>query len=220
MGNCISWDRNKSIWALRILSEVLLCTGIVACVAAFTIEQGKPNIYFLVSGLCLFLFAAIGLASSFCLSHDGKKEKNNPVYTVTLPSAHLAGVNSHVASQYYPHSNLSVITGKDNRSRIFASMKSIPVDSIHTEVTSKHLKTKKKSDRLSSINEEKCRSGSTSDEGFNSGGQTNSSPDVGSERRKEERKQKRRKQRRQRKDGSESRDSRTSKSSDEYLTRI
>ena len=38
MGNCISWDRNKSIWAVRILSEVLLCTGIVACVAAFTIE--------------------------------------------------------------------------------------------------------------------------------------------------------------------------------------
>ena len=38
MGNCISWDRNKSIWALRILSEVLLCTGIVSCVAAFTIE--------------------------------------------------------------------------------------------------------------------------------------------------------------------------------------
>ena len=38
MGNCISWDRNKSIWAIRILSEVLLCTGIVACVAAFTIE--------------------------------------------------------------------------------------------------------------------------------------------------------------------------------------
>ena len=38
MGNCISWDRRKSIWALRILSEVFLCTGIVACVAAFTIE--------------------------------------------------------------------------------------------------------------------------------------------------------------------------------------
>jgi len=219
MGNCISWDRNKSIWALRILSEVLLCTGIVACVAAFTIEQGKPNIYFLVSGLCLFLFAAIGLASSFCLSHDGKKEKNNPVYTVTLPPT---GHVSHIAaSQYYPHSNLSVITGKDNRSRIFASMKSIPVDSIHTEVTSKHLKSKKKTDRLSSINEEKCRSGSTSDEGFNSGAQTNSSPDV-AERRKEDRRQKRRKQRRQRKDDSESRDShsRTSKSSDEYLTRI
>ena len=38
MGQCISWDRQKSIWALRILSEVFLCTGIVACVAAFTIE--------------------------------------------------------------------------------------------------------------------------------------------------------------------------------------
>merc|ERR1712113_694861 len=82
-------------------------------------------------------------------------------------------------------------------------------------VTSKHLKSKKKTDRLSSINEEKCRGGSTSDEGFNSGGQTNSSPDVA-----ERRRQKRRKQRRQRKDDSESRDShsRTSKSSDEYLT--
>ena len=46
MGNCISWDRNKSIWAVRILSEVLLCTGIVACVAAFTIEVSF-FIYFL-----------------------------------------------------------------------------------------------------------------------------------------------------------------------------
>ena len=46
MGNCISWDRNKSIWAVRILSEVLLCTGIVACVAAFTIEVSL-FIYFL-----------------------------------------------------------------------------------------------------------------------------------------------------------------------------
>ena len=47
MGNCISWDRNKSIWAVRILSEVLLCTGIVACVAAFTIEVSLFFIYFL-----------------------------------------------------------------------------------------------------------------------------------------------------------------------------
>jgi nitrate/nitrite transporter NarK len=83
---CVEWDRNKSVWALRILSEVLLCTGIVACVAAFTLEQGKPNIYFLVSGLVLFLFASIGLASSFCLNYDGKKKEKFPVYTVTLPS--------------------------------------------------------------------------------------------------------------------------------------
>lgn len=125
MGNCISWDRNKSIWALRILSEVLLCTGIVSCVAAFTIEQGKPNIYLLVLGLCLFLFAAIGLASSFCLSHEGKAEKKNPVYTVTLPPA---GPGS-----YYHPTNLSVIT--NNKNKMFASMKSIPVDSLATEVT-------------------------------------------------------------------------------------
>ena len=38
MGQCISWDRKKSVWALRILSEVLLCSGIVALVAAFTLE--------------------------------------------------------------------------------------------------------------------------------------------------------------------------------------
>ena len=46
MGNCISWDRNKSIWAVRILSEVLLCTGIVACVAAFTIEVSFFYLFF------------------------------------------------------------------------------------------------------------------------------------------------------------------------------
>lgn len=214
MGNCISWDRNKSIWALRILSEVLLCTGIVSCVAAFTIEQGKPNIYLLVLGLCLFLFAAIGLASSFCLSHEGKAEKKNPVYTVTLPPA---GPGS-----FYHPTNLSVIT--NNKNKMFASMKSIPVDSLATEVVQKHHKPKKyhRSDKMSSITE-KGQIESTSDEGFNSGAQTtNSSPDVS------QKKQRRRKQRRRenKKDGTESRStsqsrtSKSSKSSDEYLTRI
>jgi len=134
MGNCcqISWDRRKSIWALRILSEVFLCTGIVACVAAFTIEQGKPNIYFLVSGFCLFLFAAIGLASSFCLSYDGKKADLHPVHTVTLPSA--AGsvkpdtsiISAILASKANEHGQLN---------QIFNSMKSIPVDSVHSEAS-------------------------------------------------------------------------------------
>jgi len=125
MGNCISWDRNKSIWAVRILSEVLMCTGIVACVAAFTIEQGKPHIYLLVIGLVLFLFASIGLASSFCLSHDGKKEKNNPVYTVTLPPTSLPP-----GSIIHPISTVS-----NSKSKMFASMKSIPVDSEAVSVT-------------------------------------------------------------------------------------
>jgi len=119
MGCCISWDRNKSIWAVRILSEVLLCTGIVSCVAAFTIEQGKPHIYLLVIGLVLFLFASIGLASSFCLSHDGKKGKNDPVYTVTLPPTSLPP-----GSMIHPISTVS-----NSKSKMFASMKSIQVDS-------------------------------------------------------------------------------------------
>jgi len=118
MGNCISWDRNKTIWAIRIMSEVLMCTGIVSCVAAFTIEQGKPHIYLPVIGLVLFLFAAIGLASSFLISHDRKKDKNNPVFTVTLPPNNVPG-NKH-------YSNISVIS--HSKSKMFASMKSIPVD--------------------------------------------------------------------------------------------
>lgn len=117
---CIKWDRNKSIWALRILSEVLLCTGIVACVAAFTIEQGKPNIYFLVSGLVLFLFAAIGLASSFCLSHDGKKNEKFPVYTVTLPSpvSSLSGSlgEKTTSTQAEKIRTVSSITSSDSKS--------------------------------------------------------------------------------------------------------
>lgn len=133
MGNCISWDRSKSIWALRILSEVFLCTGIVACVAAFTIEQGKPNIYCLVAGFCLFLFAAIGLASSFCLSYDGKKQDNSPVHTITLPS--------HAGSVAPDPSVISAILSAQtksgfNNSLMFNSMKSIPVDSIHTDSVS------------------------------------------------------------------------------------
>ena len=34
---CITWDRQKTIWALRILSEVLFCSGMVSVVAAFTL---------------------------------------------------------------------------------------------------------------------------------------------------------------------------------------
>ena len=60
MGNCISWDRNKSIWALRILSEVLLCTGIVSCVAAFTIEV-RFILLFIVRMITVF-FAKIDLS--------------------------------------------------------------------------------------------------------------------------------------------------------------
>jgi len=212
MGNCISWDRNKSIWAVRILSEVLLCTGIVACVAAFTIEQGKPHIYLLVIGLVLFLFASIGLASSFCLSHDGKKEKNNPVYTVTLPPTSLPP-----GSIIHPISTIS-----NSKSKMFASMKSIPVDS--EAVSAKHHKSKqskyKQSDRLSSINEKTKSMDSASDEGFNSGGQTTTtnSPDMD----RNGKKQRRRKQRRNRTESRAPSQSRTtsSKSSDEYLTRI
>jgi len=134
MGQCISWDRQKSIWALRILSEVFLCTGIVACVAAFTIEQGKPNIYFLVAGFCLFLFAAIGFASSFCLSHDGKKANNLPVHTVTLPSA--VGSNASVISAMMAGSKADTLGGLNP---IFNSMKSIPVDSIHSEESDRYM---------------------------------------------------------------------------------
>lgn len=214
MGNCISWDRNKSIWAVRILSEVLLCTGIVACVAAFTIEQGKPHIYLLVIGLVLFLFASIGLASSFCLSHDGKKEKNNPVYTVTLPPTSLPP-----GSIIHPISTIS-----NSKSKMFASMKSIPVDSEAVSVAPKHHKSKqskyKQSDRLSSINEKTKSMDSASDEGFNSGGQTTTtnSPDMD----RNGKKQRRRKQRRNRTESRAPSQSRTtsSKSSDEYLTRI
>jgi hypothetical protein len=91
----------------------------------------------------------------------------------------------------------------------------------HALVAPKHHKPKKyhRSDKMSSITE-KGQMESTSDEGFNSGGQTtNSTPDVS------QKKQRRRKQRRRenKKDGTESRStsqSRTSKSSDEYLTRI
>lgn len=214
MGNCISWDRNKSIWAIRILSEVLLCTGIVACVAAFTIEQGKPHIYLLVIGLVLFLFAAIGLASSFCLSHDGKKEKNNPVYTVTLPPSSLPP-----GSAIHPISTVS-----NSKSKMFASMKSIPVDS-ESGIAPKHHKHKSKyqrSDRLSSINEKSKSMDATSDEGFNSGGVTTSSnsPDMD---RSGNKKQRRRKQRRNRNNearGTSQSRTTSSKSSDEYLTRI
>jgi hypothetical protein len=181
MGQCISWDRTKSIWALRILSEVFLCTGIVACVAAFTIEQGKPNIYFLVSGFCLFLFAAIGLASSFCLSHDGKKASKHPVHTVTLPSA----AGSVVAPDPSVISAILALKTESGLNPMFNSMKSIPVDSLHSEAP-KNYKQKygsKASDRLSSINEVRSitkskNSDSASDEGFNSG---NQSPEVNSE---------------------------------------
>merc|ERR1719471_424995 len=93
---------------------------------------------------------------------------------------------------------------------MFASMKSIPVDSLATEAP-KHHKPKKyhRSDKMSSITE-KGQMESTSDEGFNSGGQTtNSSPDVS------QKKQRRRKQRRRenKKDGTESRS--TSQSNEE-----
>jgi len=218
MGCCISWDRNKSIWAVRILSEVLLCTGIVSCVAAFTIEQGKPHIYLLVIGLVLFLFASIGLASSFCLSHDGKKGKNDPVYTVTLPPTSLPP-----GSMIHPISTVS-----NSKSKMFASMKSIQVDSEAAIVAPKHHKSSKQSkykqsDKLSSINEKTKSTDSTSDEGFNSGGQTTTtnSPDMD----RNEKKQRRRKQRRNRTESrapSQSRttSSKSSKSSDEYLTRI
>lgn len=214
MGNCISWDRNKSIWAVRILSEVLLCTGIVACVAAFTIEQGKPHIYLLVIGLVLFLFASIGLASSFCLSHDGKKEKNNPVYTVTLPPTSLPP-----GSIIHPISTIS-----NTKSKMFASMKSIPVDSEAISAPKHHKSSKqskyKQSDRLSSINEKTKSMDTTSDEGFNSAGQTTTtnSPDMD----RNGKKQRRRKQRRNRTESRAPSQSRTtsSKSSDEYLTRI
>jgi len=217
MGCCISWDRNKSIWAVRILSEVLLCTGIVSCVAAFTIEQGKPHIYLLVIGLVLFLFASIGLASSFCLSHDGKKGKNDPVYTVTLPPTSLPP-----GSMIHPISTVS-----NSKSKMFASMKSIQVDS-EAAIAPKHHKSSKQSkykqsDKLSSINEKTKSTDSTSDEGFNSGGQTTTtnSPDMD----RNEKKQRRRKQRRNRTESrapSQSRttSSKSSKSSDEYLTRI
>ncbi|CBY30665.1 unnamed protein product [Oikopleura dioica] len=40
---CITWDRQKTIWALRILSEVLFCSGMVSVVAAFTL--GKNNFF-------------------------------------------------------------------------------------------------------------------------------------------------------------------------------
>lgn len=216
MGQCISWDRRKSIWALRILSEVFLCTGIVACVAAFTIEQGKPNIYFLVSGFCLFLFAAIGLASSFCLSHDGKKASKHPVHTVTLPSA--AGSDMPDASVI---SAILAIKTESRLNPMFNSMKSIPVDSLHSEVAPKNIKQKKYgskgSDRLSSINEVSKKSfDSASDEGFNSG---NQSPEVNTE---AERK-KRRKSRRPRSvdpTKSSSSESRRKSSKDPYLSRI
>lgn len=137
MGNCVSWDQRKSIWALRILSEVFLCTGIVACVAAFTIEQGKPNIYFLVSGFCLFLFAAIGLASSFCLSYDGKETDKHPVHTVTLPSA--AGSIAPDTSIISAILASKAESGGLNHNLMFNSMKSIPVDSVHSEDTDKNM---------------------------------------------------------------------------------
>lgn len=213
MGQCISWDRTKSIWALRILSEVLLCTGIVACVAAFTIEQGKPNIYFLVAGFCLFLFAAIGLASSFCLSHEGKQASKNPVHTVNLPSN--AGSVLPDASVI---SAMLAMRTESGLNPMFNSMKSIPVDSLHSEAP-KHYKQKKYGskcgDKLSSINETVNKMDTTSDEGFNSG---NQSPEVNTE---AERK-KRRKSRRPRSvepSKSSSSESRRSRK-DPYLSRI
>lgn len=215
MGQCISWDRRKSIWALRILSEVFLCTGIVACVAAFTIEQGKPNIYFLVAGFCLFLFAAIGFASSFCLSHDGKKANNLPVHTVTLPSA--VGSNASVISAMMAGSKADTLGGLNP---IFNSMKSIPVDSIHSEAPKNYKPKKyvsKGSDRLSSINEvtKTKYSDTASDEGFNSG---NQSPELAPE---AERKKRRRTRRPRSVDPNSSAESRRSTSGKEpYLSRI
>jgi len=199
MGQCISWDRRKSIWALRILSEVLLCSGIVALVAAFTLEQSKPNIYLMVASFCLFLFDAVGLVSSFCLSHDGKKAEKHPVHSVILPSNAGSSVPtdpSIISAQILANQS------KSGFNPVFASMKSIPVDSLHSEAPKTKSKKygSKNSDRLSSINEmsgEKSRSkersknstDSTSDEGFNSGNQSPEAPDAKKKRRRSKRPQ-------------------------------
>lgn len=227
MGNCVSWDQRKSIWALRILSEVFLCTGIVACVAAFTIEQGKPNIYFLVSGFCLFLFAAIGLASSFCLSYDGKETDKHPVHTVTLPSA--AGSIAPDTSIISAILASKAESGGLNHNLMFNSMKSIPVDSVHSEApkiykskTNKY--SSKRSDKLSSINEVQSinykgskHTDSTSDEGFNSG---NQSPEFSTDADRKKRRRARRPQSVEPSKTSSSDSRRKVSTKDPYLSRI
>jgi hypothetical protein len=139
MGQCISWDRKKSVWALRILSEVLLCSGIVALVAAFTLEQSKPNIYLMVASFCLFLFAAVGLVSSFCLSHDGKKAEKNPVHSVILPS----NAGSSVPTDPSIISAAIRQQSKSGFNPVFASMKSIPVESLNFEASDNIIKLSK-----------------------------------------------------------------------------
>jgi hypothetical protein len=100
-----------------------------------------------------------------------------------------------------------------------------PIVPSNPKVAPKHHKSSKQSkykqsDRLSSINEKTKSMDSTSDEGFNSGGQTTTtnSPDMD----RNGKKQRRRKQRRNRTESRAPSQSRTtsSKSSDEYLTRI
>jgi len=197
---CITWDRQKTIWALRILSEVLFCSGMVSVVAAFTLGQGSWNVYSLVAGLCLFLFAAICLASSFCIHNDEAKSLKEPVRTITLPSGGDFEA-SFVQSIINGHRLESGDTGKNR----FPSMKSIPVDSLATETASKARRPK--NDRMQVINEDDQMSNaktsklsdSASDEGFNSG---NQSPEP-EERRRERRRNNRdesKKRRRNRKD--------------------
>ena len=57
--------------------------------------------------------------TKYIFSHDGKKGKNDPVYTVTLPPTSLPP-----GSMIHPISTVS-----NSKSKMFASMKSIQVDS-------------------------------------------------------------------------------------------
>ena len=74
---------------------------------------------------CGFYFILTFLLYFIIFSHDGKKEKNNPVYTVTLPPTSLPP-----GSIIHPISTIS-----NSKSKMFASMKSIPVDSEAVSVT-------------------------------------------------------------------------------------
>ncbi|CBY23635.1 unnamed protein product [Oikopleura dioica] len=91
-------------------------------------EHGSWNVYSLVAGLCLFLFAAICLASSFCIHNDEAKILKEPVRTITLPSGGDFEA-SFVQSIINGHRLESADTGKNR----FPSMKSIPVDSLATD---------------------------------------------------------------------------------------
>lgn len=85
------------------------------------------------------LFESLGTPHSRCtlFSYDGKETDKHPVHTVTLPSA--AGSIAPDTSIISAILASKAESGGLNHNLMFNSMKSIPVDSVHSEDTDKNM---------------------------------------------------------------------------------